>query len=244
MGVRLLNEVLDHAPEDLTQAELLVLLVLAENARDATRECWPGSDFLVRRTRMQPRGIRQAIARIEARGYQVRVPLGKDKHGREFYAATGQRTKYRVPEFEVGGTLMPPKAAPPFPQRGHENVDKAARGGRKGGTVVPPFPSGTVRNPQSRGNAVSLLAAVGADERETEAFIKKIKSERHVRNVDAYVATLAENGDLANLLEQVRLEQKRQADDDALRQGWICHRCRNRNRTDRTECRQCGTAKP
>ncbi|NIL60079.1 hypothetical protein HCB18_27830 [Salinispora arenicola] len=42
MGVRLLNEVLDHAPADWTQAERLFIAVLAEKARDTTRRAWPG----------------------------------------------------------------------------------------------------------------------------------------------------------------------------------------------------------
>jgi hypothetical protein len=42
VGIKLMVETMDHAPESLTWRELWVLGVLAEDANDKTRECWPG----------------------------------------------------------------------------------------------------------------------------------------------------------------------------------------------------------
>lgn len=44
VGIRLWVETMDHAPAVLTWRELWVLSVLAENANDTTRLCWPGYD--------------------------------------------------------------------------------------------------------------------------------------------------------------------------------------------------------
>lgn len=99
MGMRLFNEMLRDAPADLTTAERLVLLVLAANARDETRECWPGTDWLTHVTGISDSGVRYAIGRLAARGYEVRVPISKTKAGKPIFAVRGRRTTYRLPVF-------------------------------------------------------------------------------------------------------------------------------------------------
>lgn len=97
MGVGLIQEVLDHAPEDITSSEMVVLLVLAESARDASREAWPGMQELARRCRLTPDGVQKVLRRLAGRGIDVRVVVAKDKNGRPMYAARGHRTTYRLP---------------------------------------------------------------------------------------------------------------------------------------------------
>jgi hypothetical protein len=105
MGVALIAEVMDQAPADLTSAEVVVLLVLAENANDTTRKAWPGLETLLRRARLSPTGLRTVFQRLAGRGLEVRVPIGHDKAGRPVYAARGRQTVYRIPLFAPEGDV-------------------------------------------------------------------------------------------------------------------------------------------
>lgn len=64
MGIGLIKEVMDHAPA-LTHRAHKVLIVLAENARDATRQAWPGIDNpeFIRRTQIKSRSERYQVFR-------------------------------------------------------------------------------------------------------------------------------------------------------------------------------------
>ncbi|GIH23021.1 hypothetical protein Aph01nite_13310 [Acrocarpospora phusangensis] len=124
MGIRLVAEVLDNAPTDLTPAERLLLVALAEDARDETRVCWPGMDKLVRRTGLQPDSIRRVFQRLAKRGLEVRVPIGMDKQGRPQFAREHVQTNYRLPVLVRRDVDPPSEAGPGSPL--------------SGGTVVPP----------------------------------------------------------------------------------------------------------
>ncbi len=116
-------EVLDHAPPDLTAAELLVLVALAEKMPRRI-EYDLMTKHLVRRTRLKERGLRAAVVRLGERGIDVRVPIGTDGKGRPLYAAHGRPPRWRLPAFEApdgcecdtcdaaqvseGGTVVPP----------------------------------------------------------------------------------------------------------------------------------------
>lgn len=99
MGIRLITEVLDNAPAELTTSERLLLVVLAESARDETRRCWPGMEMLVQRTGLSGRGVQKTLERLTARGYEVRVAAGTDKNGRPTFAHSGHATVYQLPRF-------------------------------------------------------------------------------------------------------------------------------------------------
>lgn len=100
MGVRLIVEMLDTAPHDLTPAERLVLVILAEHADDRTRKCWPGIDLISRRSGLTPDAVRRVFQRLRKRGAEVRVPLGDDAGGRSVFSHPGKRTTYRLPTFK------------------------------------------------------------------------------------------------------------------------------------------------
>lgn len=159
MGVRLIVEVLDHAPPDLTPAERLVLVVLAESANDTTREAWPGMEALTRRSGLTERGVRAALTRLAKRGHEVRVALGKDKNGRPVYSCPGKRTTYRLPRFDYGGNVVPPYGGtvvpPSDPEWRHPGAGMAAPQRPNGGTPVPPFPQEPSKNRQQRNGAPS-----------------------------------------------------------------------------------------
>jgi len=102
--MKLVAEVLDYAPADLGPVERLLLVVLAESANDTTREAWPGMEVIVRRVGRSQARVRAAFAALAERGLDPRVPLGKDKNGRPFFAARGMRTTYRIPDLKAAST--------------------------------------------------------------------------------------------------------------------------------------------
>ncbi|MEU6899514.1 hypothetical protein [Streptomyces virginiae] len=99
MGIRLIVEVLDYAPADLTWRERCALLVLAENANDSTRQCWPGIEDdpeIAHRMRLPGRSSR----------YDVMSALRKKKALETVSAGRrGHRAVYKVAE--MGPTLGP-----------------------------------------------------------------------------------------------------------------------------------------
>lgn len=126
MAYQLVAEVLDHAPPDLTAAELVVLIALAEKMprrQDYDYEV----RHLCRRTRLQERGLRAVVARLKRRGVDIRVPVMKDRNGNPVYAAYGQSTRWRLPVFE------PPAGC---------RCDECGKLSTGGGTTVPPTSGG------------------------------------------------------------------------------------------------------
>lgn len=109
MGVKLMVEVLDHAPEKLTPRERYVLVVLAENARDSTRICWPGiedDESFIRRSRLGRSERYNVIKSLIDKGALERARRGQK----------GIRAEYRI-------AAMPPAAAAEVPVQGPENPD-------------------------------------------------------------------------------------------------------------------------
>lgn len=79
MSGRIVGEVLDHAPEDLRPAELLVLIAIGEDARDRDRiASYSDVESLVRRTRCKAGTIRNALSSLVQRG--LIVPLNDRVH--------------------------------------------------------------------------------------------------------------------------------------------------------------------
>jgi hypothetical protein len=100
MGFHLVQEVIEHAPADLTPSERLVLTVLAHDANDRTRRCWPNRPTLLRWTGLGEHGLRKVFARLAERGIELRVPLGQDGRGRPYFTHRGSRAlTYEIPRF-------------------------------------------------------------------------------------------------------------------------------------------------
>lgn len=92
MSGRLVKEVLENAPEDLTSLELLILISIAESARDGDRSTRGGSgaaDTIAFRVRSTPGSVRNALSRLSARA--LIKPLHAKVH-------TGQAQQYRLTE--------------------------------------------------------------------------------------------------------------------------------------------------
>lgn len=87
MSGRIVGEVLDNAPDDLTNAELLVLISIAEDARDRDRLArFSDVESLVRRTRLKPGTIRNALAALSRRALIVptRDRVNRGTHHQEY----------------------------------------------------------------------------------------------------------------------------------------------------------------
>ncbi len=72
MGWRLVEEVLDGCP-DLKYREFRILIALATNARDTTRQGWPGFAKLAHQANCSMRTVGRAMASLQARGIVKQV---------------------------------------------------------------------------------------------------------------------------------------------------------------------------
>jgi hypothetical protein len=153
VGYLLYREVRDFAPSAWSHTDLVVALMLADDANDDTRKSWIGQSLLCQRANLTERGLRGSLQHLAATGYEFRVIKGYDRNGNPVYAGRAYvSVDYLIPDI-MGGTVVPPKPVdnpdiggttlPPKPGvRRHESVSKAARDGPLGGTVVPPLSSG------------------------------------------------------------------------------------------------------
>lgn len=73
MSIHLIREVFDYAPADLKPAELVVLIALAEDARDDRISKFASHDKLIQRTRLSRRTLYRAIDQLESAGLIWRV---------------------------------------------------------------------------------------------------------------------------------------------------------------------------
>lgn len=153
MGFKLRREVRDLLPKGLlTDKEARLILELADNCDDDTREGWPGVEWLADKADIpNSKRVGEFFASIAKKWVELRVPLGViksgPKSGQSFYSHAGERTTYRFPsrsDLEArsplkvpakrGPSKVPPTAGPKVP----------AEGGPKGP------PNAEKRSPQRR----------------------------------------------------------------------------------------------
>jgi hypothetical protein len=165
---KLVGEVLAFTSRqlDLHPRDRLILLTIAEEARDPGRSCSPGPGVLAGRVGLSGRGLRKAMQRLSRRGLEVRVPVMVGADGRPVFAVPGRLQVYRVPPLPVasslvavGGTGVPPDGTPGPP---------AGTQGPPAGTQGPPddpseghhaTPSGPPDDPSGGGLAATAGAA-------------------------------------------------------------------------------------
>lgn len=227
MGIRLMVEVLDYAPDNLTPRERWALIAIAEDARDETRMCLKGIEsnpVLARRLRVG-RSERAAIIKaLIDKGALERVKRGQ-KH---------QHAVFRIPrlapveqepvveeEPEDGGSQGPETSEAENESQGPESPDAEDAQGPDSATSA----SGNCRlrvreprtpSPQSPQDPSSLsghervvmeaLADRGVTVEETREIIFLIKRDHQPRSLTAYLRALAGNGDLGAYLERVRAD--------------------------------------
>jgi hypothetical protein len=117
MGVRLIREIIADAPEGLPPLCRLVLLVLAESARDSTRRGFPGMPELCRRTGLAESTVSAVLRELAEWNIEVRVRIGTDRSGRPVYAAKGHRTTYQIPPIADAKAPERPRVPRAIPKR-------------------------------------------------------------------------------------------------------------------------------
>jgi hypothetical protein len=151
VGYRLYREIRDFAPPDWTPGELVVALMIADDAKDETRRSWIANAELCYRTRLGARAVRKHLCSLAARGFEFRVIHGYDMNGSPVFAAKGHAVDYLVPDMLKGGTDVPALSTGPL-RKGGTIVLKGGTDvpalSRKGGTDVPPLPSENLNPPQ------------------------------------------------------------------------------------------------
>lgn len=233
MGIKLVVEVLDHSPETLTLRDRLLLIVIAEKANDTTREGWPGWRLIAKRmgwTSHKDGGknaVSTALAELAKHGVEVRVPIGKDKSGRLYFAAHGHQSTYRLPRLPWVAETATHEGLheqPPIEREGWQS--RASKGGNPQGRRVAetatPSPQGTLKEPSSAPLAVTpgaegnpmvteaIQSTTGATLAEATAILKLIRDEKTgIRNLGAFVDHLARNGELPGYLARVREDHDR-----------------------------------
>jgi hypothetical protein len=99
MGYKLRREIRDLLPAGLlTPSERLLVLEVADTCGDETRTGWPGVEWLVAKCDVpSAKRVGEHFASIARKWFEIRVEIGKDRHGKPFYANPGKRTTYRMP---------------------------------------------------------------------------------------------------------------------------------------------------
>jgi hypothetical protein len=107
-------EVLDHAPDALSWRERYALAVLAENANDDTRQCWPGIEddpAIAHRMRLPGRSSRYEVLKgLRSKGALETVAAGH----------RGRRAVYRIP-------VMGPGTPDATAEKGSGNAGESVR---------------------------------------------------------------------------------------------------------------------
>jgi hypothetical protein len=205
MSVGLIVEVLDTAPAELTSAERVLLLVLAEQARDGTRQCYPGMRLLARRSGLSARRVRQVLAQFAERGYELRVATGTDRNGEPTFAHKGRATVYRIPWFgqrrQSASPLKGAEVRHLWETKGEgSGTQRGKRSAAKGEEDFPPpvkNPQGTVKDPASARVDDEIATVIKAiqdrtgkkiDSDHAKLVIKQLVGERNgVRDRRAYL---------------------------------------------------------
>lgn len=122
MGVKLVDEVIQHSPR-LPDAEWKLLVILAADARDATRRCWPGAGVLEDATGKAESTVRRLLGNLEDRKLIRRIEATRRPGAAPVVAHRGHRTVFELLPMPgrkalTSEPLSPAKAAHPRAERG------------------------------------------------------------------------------------------------------------------------------
>jgi len=219
MGVRLMVEVLDHAPQTLTPRERWALIAIAEDARDETRLCLKGVESnptLVRRMRAGRSERAAIIAGLIEKGALERVKRGQ----------MHQHAVFRIPPLtnaqdpENPDAELPPSIRETRTLDDSQDPDSAVPGS---GNCPPRVRVSRTPSPQSPQDPSSLsgaervvmeaLAPAGVTVDEMREVIKEIRqaTKGKIENPTSYFRAIAQRGDLPDYLNRVRAAADRRA---------------------------------
>ncbi len=189
VGVRLMNEMLDHAPASWTPSERLVVVAIAEQANDVTRRGYPGIDLIAHRVGVDVGTISRTLNRLRKKGTEIRVPMdGVGAADKPVYAVRGHRTVYLIPrlcqrpthstrgcvERADGGPAIEPPEAPEraderqaisteSPDGGPTKLGERADGGPERADGGPAHPLSSPQKPSPQANGSTAAASAKRD---------------------------------------------------------------------------------
>lgn len=100
--------------------------------------------------------VRNAIKRLSAAGWEFRIPIGQDKHGKPMYAVPGRAMTFRVPDFE--GVVV----ATPMTEGGARATHRESQGSPYGEQGLPiGVAVATPPSPSSLGSLTSSPSSSG-----------------------------------------------------------------------------------
>jgi hypothetical protein len=136
MGHKLYREIKRGAPPEWDSGMRLVALAIADDAGEQTRRTFGyqiegywrkhGKGWrngISDDTGLDPGGVTKALRRLAAAGYDMRIPIGKDKTGRLIYAVRNHASDYCVPPL---APRRPPERVPHRAPKLPERVDHRA----------------------------------------------------------------------------------------------------------------------
>lgn len=162
MGFKLRREVRDVLPPGLlTAGERLLVLEVADDANDETREGWPGFDRLAAYADVSEAKVGEMFARVAKKWIELRMIAGFGKDGRPFYSRPGYNTHFRFPALEILEQLKDPQigvAKVPQTRGAKAPQNRETRAPKSGG----PSPQGS--SPQKDSSVLSSPVGAGLDE--------------------------------------------------------------------------------
>lgn len=206
MGWRLAVEVLDHCP-DLKYRPFRVLVALALDARDETRQGMPGLELLTLRGNCGMRTTKRAMRELTAAGL---VKVVKS-------SAPGRRTVYEILPMAVdnpptGDNMLSPERGTEPKQRGTKT---RPTGDTNDGPVSVSISSHKSESSLSSAErAAQRLLDLGGTEREIRHIVDKIMKDPKIRYAGPYLTAAIDRGDGPVLLAQAR---QGIAEDEAMR---------------------------
>jgi hypothetical protein len=189
MGWRLVAEILGHCP-DIRYREFRILIALALDARDETRQGMPGAELLTLRGNCGMRTTQRAMRELTAAGLvkMTRPP------------APGRRAVWEILPLATHDSMV-------SPVRATEPSQRATKTSPTHDTPLHGAPSVNIsshRPKSSLSRARAALEAAGAAERETDSIIENIRNNPKIQSPAAYLRSAISNGDAAELIADAR----------------------------------------
>jgi hypothetical protein len=206
VSIRLIVEVLDHAPAELSPTERMVLVAIAEKANDGTREAHGAGvrdEVIAERCGLAVESLTNVFRRLARHGVEVRVPLAFTAHGRPLFACNGRQKTYRIPPLEPRspvtepGFKTGPATGPGAEDRSRNTEDRSSDRA---------YPSAPSKNPQAAAARATEIVIENTDATDTEAaaVVDLIRVERKPHSIVGLLQKIARDGDLPDWLTRVR----------------------------------------
>lgn len=160
LSIRLMAAVFDL---DIPAREKLVLLAMADHARDDGSGCYPSVERLTRKTSTSRRGVQGFLRRLEDAGFVV--PTARVRGGRNL------TTEYTIilEKGAQGALFSGPGGRTATQERAHADAQKGARRA--------PEPSGTTIEPRSPESRRQQSAILSDDDRLSNFLFEKFKTD-------------------------------------------------------------------